>query len=65
MTTQVPNYYILLISKKNYRLIATDLTKQTKLKDLQQISFIGNMKKKHWSINHSSINQVLLQIKMV
>ena len=47
MTTQVPNYYILLISKRNYRLIATDLTKQTKLKDLQQISFIGNMKKKH------------------
>ena len=27
-------------SKKNYRLIATDLGKQTKLKDPQQISFI-------------------------
>ena len=51
--------------KKNYRLIATDLSKQTKLKDPQQISFIGNMKKKHWSINHSSINQALLQIEMV
>ena len=29
--------------KKNYRLIATDLSKQTKLKDLQQISFIGKI----------------------
>ena len=27
--------------KENYRLIATDLSKQTKLKDPQQISFIG------------------------
>ena len=27
--------------KRNYRLIAIDLSKQTKLKDLQQISFIG------------------------
>ena len=26
--------------KENYRLIATDLSKQTKLKDLQQINFI-------------------------
>ena len=27
--------------KKNYRLIATDLSKQTKPKDPQQINFIG------------------------
>ena len=27
--------------KENYRLIATDLSKQTKLKDLQQIHFTG------------------------
>ena len=27
--------------KGNYKLIATDLSKQTKLKDPQQISFIG------------------------
>ena len=27
--------------KKHYRLIATDLSKQTKLKDPQQINFIG------------------------
>ena len=27
--------------KKKYKLIATDLSKQTKLKDAQQISFIG------------------------
>ena len=29
--------------KENYRLIAIDLSKQTKLKDLQQISFIGKL----------------------
>ena len=29
--------------KENYRLIATDLSKQTKLKDLQQISLIRNI----------------------
>ena len=28
---------------KNYRLIAIDLSKQTKLKDLQQINFIGKL----------------------
>ena len=30
-------------SKKNYRIIATDLSKQTKLKDTQQISFIAKL----------------------
>ena len=29
--------------KQNYKLIAIDLTKQTKLKDLQQINFIGKL----------------------
>ena len=29
---------------ENYRLIATDLSKQTKLKDPQQINFIGKLK---------------------
>ena len=29
--------------KENYRLTAIDLSKQTKLKDLQQISFIGKI----------------------
>ena len=29
--------------KKNYKLIAIDLSKQTKLKDPQQISFIGKI----------------------
>ena len=29
--------------KKDYKLIATDLSKQTKLKDPQQISFIGRL----------------------
>ena len=33
--------------KENYRLIAIDLSKQTKLKDPQQINFIGNLKDKH------------------
>ena len=29
--------------KENYRLIAIDLSKETKLKDLQQINFIGKL----------------------
>ena len=29
--------------KKNYELIAIDLSKQTKLKDPQQINFIGKL----------------------
>ena len=29
--------------KENYRLTAIDLSKQTKLKDLQQISFLGKL----------------------
>ena len=33
--------------KKNYRLIATDLSKQTKLKDPQEISFIGRLLNTH------------------
>ena len=43
MTTQLVIYEILLILKKNYKLIATDLSKQNKSKDLQQISFIGRI----------------------
>ena len=31
--------------KENYRLIAIDLSKQTKLKDPQQINFIGKLDK--------------------
>ena len=33
----------MLISKKNYNLIAIDLSKKTKLKDPQQINFIGKL----------------------
>ena len=33
--------------KKNYKLIAIDLSKQTKLKDPQQISFIGKLLNTH------------------
>ena len=33
--------------KENYKLIATDLSKQTKLKDPQQIIFIGKLLNTH------------------
>ena len=33
--------------KENYRLIAIDLSKQTKLKDLQQINFIGKLEEQN------------------
>ena len=33
--------------KKSYRLIAIDLSNQTKLKDPQQISFIGKLLNRH------------------
>ena len=33
--------------KKHYKLIAIDLSKQTKLKDPQQISFIGKLSNIH------------------
>ena len=44
MITQPLIYWILLISKKNYRLIAIDLSKKTNSKDPQQINFIGKVK---------------------
>ena len=37
----------MFISKKNYELIAIELSKQTKLKDLQQINFIGKPKRQN------------------
>ena len=40
-------YWILVILKKNYKLIATDLSKQTKLKDPKQINFIGKLEEDH------------------
>ena len=43
MSTRPAIYWILLITKKIYRLIAIDLIKQTKIKDPQQISFIGKL----------------------
>ena len=33
--------------KENYRLIVADLSKQTKLKDPQQINFIGKLENNH------------------
>ena len=47
MTTQLVIYWILLIFKENYRFIAADLSKKTKLKDPQQINFIGKFEKDH------------------
>ena len=41
MTIQLVIYYF----KENYKLIAIDLSKQTKLKDPQQINFIGKLDK--------------------
>ena len=41
MTIQLVIYYF----KENYKLIAIDLSKQTKLKDPQQINFIGKLEK--------------------
>ena len=35
--------------KENYKLIAIDLSKQTKLKDPQQISFIGKLLATRWT----------------
>ena len=43
MTAHFVIYYILLISKENYQLIANDLSKQTNIKDPQQINFIGKL----------------------
>ena len=33
--------------KENYKLIVTDLSKQTKIKDPQQINFIGKIEEKN------------------
>ena len=33
--------------KENYKLIAIDLSKQTKIKDLQQINFIGKIEEQN------------------
>ena len=57
MATQPAIYWILLISKKNYRLIATDFSKQTKLKDPQQISFIGKILNTRGATMFSLINK--------
>ena len=41
--------------KENYRLIAIDLSKQTKLKDPQQISFIGKIENENNEVTIFSI----------
>ena len=47
MTTQLVIYWFLLIFKENYKFITADLSKKTKLKDPQQINFIGKLEKDH------------------
>ena len=42
--TTTGNQLDFLYFKQNYKLIAIDLSKQTKLKNLQQINFIGKLK---------------------
>ena len=37
------NLFDFVYCKENYRLIVTDVSKQTKLKDPQQINFIGKI----------------------
>ena len=41
--------------KKNYRLIAIDLSKQTKIKDPQQINFIGRLSRNTAATNYKLI----------
>ena len=56
-STQLVIYWILLIQKK-YRLISTDLSKQTKLEDPQQISFIRKLENQaHGSTKFSIIEK--------
>ena len=44
--------------KKNYRLIAADLSKQTELKDPKQINFIGKLEKDHGATMFSVIEKL-------
>ena len=43
--------------KENYRLIAIDLSKQTKIKDPQQINFIGKIENENNGITIFFINE--------
>ena len=55
MSTRPAIYWILLITKKIYRLIAIDLSKQTKIKDPQQINFIGRLSRNTAATNYKLI----------
>ena len=44
MTTQLAHLLDFAYFKENYRSIAIDVSKQTKLKDPHQINFIGRLK---------------------
>ena len=53
MSVQLVIYWIFLISK-DYRLIAINLSKQTKLKDPQQINFIDRLGRQDNSNNNGA-----------
>ena len=44
--------------KENYRLIVIDLSKQTKLKDPQQINFIGNIERQNNGVTIFFITEI-------
>ena len=58
MTTQLALYLILLVSKKNYRLIAIALSKQTKSKDPQQCFSSLKYQKKQLLIFHKFCHNI-------
>ena len=43
MTTELVIYWIFFYFKEHYRLLAIDLSTQTKLKDSQQMNVIGKL----------------------
>ena len=53
MSVQLVIYWIFLVSK-DYRLIAINLSKQTKLKDPQQINFIDRLGRQGNSNNNGA-----------
>ena len=50
--------------KENYRLIVADLSKRTKLKDPQQINFIGKLENNHGATMFSSMKNQTKQLSI-
>ena len=51
--------------KQNYKLIAIDLTKQTKLKDLQQINFIGKLENQDHGAKRFSLSKNQKKLSLI